>query len=218
MAKNSPRPWTRAIALAVRKRFQGEVYRRLHARSTFDPEARIRHKIARFDFSDRSRTQAYRGLIAFDKLRVLVPPRVVAAVFSTIWNRWTTARRFQRRDTPSNICCLGCASPAEDSLEHYARCSVLRDFASQRLRYSPQDGTFLPDWCGARLLDDSTRTKAAIMAYIAYRASNTARHQGGLQREAAIQCLGQLLHDAVRNHSLAATVVESVFVPRARRP
>ena len=92
LAKNSPRPWTRATALAVRKRFQGEVYRKLHARSTFDPEARIRHKIARFDFSDRSRTQAYRGLIAFDKLRVLVPPRVVAAVFSTIWNRWMTAR------------------------------------------------------------------------------------------------------------------------------
>ena len=54
------------------------------------------------------------------------------------------------------------------------------------------------------------------MAYIGYRATNSARHAGGVTGEHAAQMLGQLLHDAVRDHREAAAVVMASFVRRQR--
>ena len=41
-------------------------------------------------------------------LQALIPPRVSSFVFSLLWNRWTTARRFQNRQSISNRCILLC--------------------------------------------------------------------------------------------------------------
>lgn len=64
----------------------------------------------------------------------LVAPRVQAACFSTIWNRWCTFRRYQQRRSPRNICMLGCEGMAEDSIEHYVHCKAARKVAGSFLR------------------------------------------------------------------------------------
>ena len=54
------------------------------------------------------------------------------------------------------------------------------------------------------------------MAYVGYRATNAARHLGGTTSEYAAQMLGQLLYDAVRDHRVAAAVVQNSFNRRPR--
>ena len=64
--------------------------------------------------------------------------------------------------------------------------------------------------------DPNRRTVSAILAYIVYRATNLARHQSGVTSETAEQIMGQLLHDSVRNHGPAPSVVECIFITMAR--
>lgn len=97
-------------------------------------------------FEGNPRTQACRVIRRLEALRSLVPPRVTAAVFSTIWNSWATARRFQKRSCSSNRCVLGCPGRAEDSLEHYGRCQVVLGFACRRLNLRFKDDYALPSW------------------------------------------------------------------------
>ena len=52
-----------------------------------------------------------------------VAPRVAFTIFSTWWNRWATARRFQQK-----ACCRFCGT-AEDAIEHVAFCRVVGDIA-----------------------------------------------------------------------------------------
>ena len=52
-----------------------------------------------------------------------VAPRVAFTIFSTWWNRWATARRFQQK-----ACCRFCET-AEDAIEHIAFCRVVEDVA-----------------------------------------------------------------------------------------
>ena len=62
------------------------------------------------------------------RLSKLVAPRVAAATWSTIWNRWCTARRFQS----SKHCLLGCGHGA-DSIEHYMGCRFGRQVGAELL-------------------------------------------------------------------------------------
>ena len=85
----------------------------------------------------RIRTPAWMGRKALHNLHLLgglVAPRVVAACFSTLWNRWVTARRFQNGEHKDNCCQLGCGGGAEDSIEHYARCAQIRQVGVRYLR------------------------------------------------------------------------------------
>jgi hypothetical protein len=59
----------------------------------------------------------------------LVAPRVAAAVWGLAWNRWCTARRFQKQDR----CLLGCEDCC-DSAEHYVGCRVARKVGWRALR------------------------------------------------------------------------------------
>merc|ERR1712194_537656 len=59
----------------------------------------------------------------------LVPPRVVAAVWKTMWNVWTTQRRF---GVIRHRCLLGCDRPGnEDGIEHYSRCTITRTLGAK---------------------------------------------------------------------------------------
>ena len=83
----------------------------------------------------------------FIKLIVLVR-FLVSGGLSTIWNRWTAERRFQRRSSAANVCKLGCSSTAEDSIEHYCQCRVLDAIVSKYYQrkstrsYPPVDDFF----------------------------------------------------------------------------
>ena len=215
LAGGAARPWPDAVARKVRKGFQREISVRLRRSLHYDAENGLRHRLSRWALERTPRVLAARAVRGFSALRSLVPPRVVAAVFSTIWNRWPTARRHQQRSGGANRCQLGCPGGAEDSIEHYSHCAALRDFASRRLNFHAPDG-FLPFWCMVCDSDPKILTKSAIVAYAGYRATNTARHAGGLSSERAAEMLGQLLHDAVRGHREATAVASSCFIRRPR--
>jgi hypothetical protein len=102
--------------------FQRTAYDLLCQHAPYDAENRIRAKQERWQLcedrhlryvslSGKRKTpawQAERTLRNLHELSSLVTPRVWSAVFSTIWNRWTTARRFQQRESSNNVCALGC--------------------------------------------------------------------------------------------------------------
>ena len=132
---------------AWRLECQRTVYSFLMASSLGNPWNRIRAKYRRWKLDDaarhltifggaRERTPAWqcrRAALLLRALGAMVPPRVQAAVFSTMWNRWTTARRFQNRAK----CLLGCAGCAQDSIEHYCRCPTVRAVCLRTLRLDP---------------------------------------------------------------------------------
>eukprot|EP00973_Karenia_brevis_P009843 1331057-Karenia_brevis.AAC.1 len=72
-----------------------------------------------------------RVLSAFQLLSTRCTPRVMSAYLRTLWNGWTTDRRFRNvlvaRGVSIRPCVLGCEQ-GTDALEHYLRCPVFRDF------------------------------------------------------------------------------------------
>ena len=68
-----------------------------------------------------------RNLHAMSKV---LPPRVQAATWGWIWNKWTTEKRT--RQTRSNTCLLCRLPHTEDSAEHYCVCSVISDAMLKR--------------------------------------------------------------------------------------
>ncbi len=74
---------------------------------------------------------------------------------------------------------MGCTE-YEDSLQHYARCPIIRNWAGRRLRlhFDPREATHI--WA---LTAHSTRTpllRSAFMVYATHRAANHFRRSGTL--------------------------------------
>ena len=69
-----------------------------------------------------------RASLCISRARVSLPPFLIAALFTTWFNGWCTARRFQQRRF-----CAFCAS-GEDSIEHLACCRSLKDLFRHHLR------------------------------------------------------------------------------------
>ena len=106
LAKGSPRPWPRAVALAVRRGLQRWMTSALEQARPGDAEERMRAKLARWHLPGFPRLVAGRVLGRLRDLAGRVPPRVQAAVLGSLFNRWVTGRRFQRRYEGG--CLLGC--------------------------------------------------------------------------------------------------------------
>ena len=176
------------------------------------PHFRIRGKLQRWELPGLPRVIADRFERNLARLRYLVPPRVVAAVFSTAWNRWCTARRFQQRHRIWNFCKLGCGGSAEDSIEHYARCHIARQFHGNMLRI--RDSWLLPWWIGVQdsHAEDSCLILGSLGAYAMYRTINAPRARGGVSREEAIPALRQALHEAASGHAKAERALAMVWV------
>ncbi len=118
LARGQKEPWPARTLLSMKRSFQRAVYQRILVAQRPSSEMRMRHKLERWGFADIPRRLVRRVLSRLEQLRNLVAPRVTAAYFSALWNRWTTARRFQQRHESHNICVLGCGGLAEDSIEH----------------------------------------------------------------------------------------------------
>ena len=73
------------------------------------------------------------ALANLQTLHRMVPPRVVAAVWGTIWNRWHTHRRHGNRGEPTDVCQLGCGATEADDINHYRRCRIVRRAGSSVL-------------------------------------------------------------------------------------
>ena len=122
----------------------------------------------------------------FYRLHNLVSPRVVSAIYHTLWNGWCTRRRFQMRDS---VCLFGCAGPqSEDSIEHYSQCTKLHPFLHHFKdigRFFAFDEFFLLNHLDLEDRDVANRAIAVAAIYIAH---NRARTEG-ISQSSLVDCL-----------------------------
>ena len=119
-------------------------------------------------------------------LRDLVTLRAQSAVFSTIWNRWTTSTRFQRR----GLCVFGCSDHLDqDKIEHYCRCPVVRETLSRRLNLDPEMYANLT-LTHPLVESKETLTIIALLSYGVYRTFNALKQSGPHRREVAYDAIG----------------------------
>jgi hypothetical protein len=216
LAGGERQPWSENRTNSIKRHFQQAALRVILMARQPHAEDRIRHKQSRWKLQGLPGANARRVLRRLDLLKSLVTPRVSAAVLSTIYNRWTTARRFQRRTQSCNHCVLGCPGGAEDSIEHYARCHVVRSFGLSFLNFSFSHADALEDFvlAGADIRWSENMkdlTMLAILIYSVYRTTNTARVQGRVSSTIAKQMLGQFVKEAVRGHPISAKVVDQAW-------
>ena len=157
----------------------------------------------------------------------LVPPRVSAAVFRTIWNMWCTSRRFQQSTSFGNLkrsrvgapvnphgdhCRLGCGMIAKDSVEHYARCGVARKVLSDKLRIhvSAQRGLeFLLIGTKSQCADKELLAISALYIYALYNTFNGYRCTGPRCPDVTYQCIWQHILQGCRGHAALESSLNS---------
>jgi hypothetical protein len=216
-----------ANALLAHKSFQRKAYQLILQQEAPDAELRVRGKMERWALGDPTRhvavpltvknlTPAWssrKTLHNLNLLNQLVAPRVVAACFSTIWNRWTTARRFQRRSHHSNACQLGCGGDAEDSIEHYARCWRVRQVGRKQFRLRPDDQISLHTFllCNPHIETQQQLIASALLVYAAYRATNHFRHSSIPAPDVAYDALVQFAREGAVGHQLSARTFDEMW-------
>ena len=209
---------------AIKRNMQRAAYNLLLRHEAPSALERVRHNLKRWKLSDMSRrphvmlsvrqkTPSWQAEKTLHNLRLLgnlVPPRVVAAVFSTIWNRWTTHRRFQQRSSVTNVCSLGCSKEAENSIEHYANCACVRELGTRYLRLQGRQQinshTFM--LCNPKLTTQEDLTKAALLVYATYRAVNHQRHNPPLPHGAIYNAMTQWVREGALGHRCATQVMQ----------
>jgi hypothetical protein len=190
-------------------RFQKSVAKRISDFRRPDGEDRVRTKLVRWHLQGPAAHVARKVYGRLSGLSGLVAPRVAAACFSAIWNRWTTARRFQKRGMAQNFCVLGCGDGAEDSIEHYSRCQAVRTTGAKFLRLWLDTSleTFL--LADARLQDHDSLVCVAVLIYATYRATNRFRPLGGTDFQTASDALEQFCKRAVEGHPPSQRIVDN---------
>ena len=180
---SNPDVWSDEEFQKLRKGLQRVALVAIKALDFESPSTRIREKVERWRQVGWGITgnpgqycrQIHRRLQALSKL---VPPRVCAAVFKTLWNGWCTHRRFQRRLWDTNRCLFGCKGEAEDSLEHYCRCPIVLSVAKDSLKFSYEGVDAMNLWTLNHPWLDSNRDNlraVGLLIYGTFNAFNTSR-------------------------------------------
>ena len=174
---------------------------------------RIRDKLGRWEFLGHPRRTVEEFQVYIGVLRSLVPPRVLAAVISTAWNRWATERRWQRRWATSNRCVFGCKPEAEDSIEHYRHCSVVKEAHWKFLKIQPPlRESLLEIWVLGRSQGSrSDLVRGALGAYATYRAFNQQKFGTAVPRQELLQLFGQFLKEGALRHLGAEAALRSAW-------
>ena len=152
-----------------------------------------------------------------NQLSKLATPRVLAACFGTIWNRWTTAARFQNE----GICLLCHQIRTEDKIEHYSRCPVTKDFGRRFLRLHREHDLNLHTFTLTNPQINTTErlTSTALLIYAVYNLTNALRKDGEkLTREEAYNALTQHAREAVRGHPRSAGVLRQLWTHNKATP
>ena len=124
------------------------------------------------------------------------PPRVCTSLLRTWCNGWVTARRMQR----VGQCVLGCSG--EDSIEHYARCRIFRNFGASKLQLEEGDGQLEGFLCLHRE-PPAIRNRRALALYSLYKLHGSIRH-GATRPDIPCNALWQIVRDTVVGNSKAA--------------
>ena len=205
ITKGEPRPWSTEIALKVQKSFQKHATEKLYQTDAYDSENRVRQNLKRFGLLDRREAEA--SLTRLRRIGRAVPPRVWAATHGCIWNRWATARR---RQLSCSKCLLGCEW-GEDSVEHYAQCRRVHEFATQRLHLHCRFARPLHYWMLATP-DDNENIKhqwwerMALLHYAVLRTTNAARLCGGISSESVGRALWQATLEGAKGSNLLGAI------------
>jgi hypothetical protein len=178
----------------IRAEFQKEVAKATLPFFLDNWHNRIAHKLARWKLPGNRHHHAERTMLNLQKMGKLVAPRVAAATWGLVWNRWCTARRFQARAP----CVLGCGK-GEDSIEHYWCCPVAREAGRKLLRIDAEaDQRKASMLCATRFVSDDEQTCWALLTYAIYMATNATRKHGG--HTGKVQEVMQHVRQAVAGH------------------
>ena len=133
------------------------------------------------------------------------PPRIQAAMFSTMWNRWSTTHRYQQK---ASDCLLGCGFEGGDRIEHYCRCGIVKDLCRKRLNINPDMFANLHSFT---LTSPHIRTRSilcmvGLLNYATYKAVNNIRHRNkGVPCSADVgrDALAQAVREGAMGHQFA---------------
>ena len=192
----------------VKQNFQHEAYLQLFRNSPEHQNVhdRLRTKLKRWPSNLVARLQADRAQSLLKRLGQLVRPRVLSAVWRTLWNAWCTQRRFQK----DGACLFNCGEQARDCIEHYAFCAVFRTFrVSLQLPAATRLDDFLllshPQWSDDRLILE------AIALFCVYTCHNMARTSDQAGSESWVDSMDRPSFHAVYNHRRSAAALSTVW-------
>ena len=153
------------------------------------------------------------------KLRALVPPRVSAAVLSTVWNRWTTTRRYQQRVI---ACRFGCGIEEGDSIEHYCRCPVVQNCCRKAFNLNPKHHASLHGFTLAtpHISHRCTLTMQGLLVYAVYTTFNRIQHspKGRASPGVAYDAIVQAVREGARGHAGATKTLGERFIDAEEDP
>ena len=213
-----------------RTHFQRKAYDKLLAHGTQHPTQRTRHKFIRWELHNpathpppegttvRHNTPAWqsrRALAHLQLLPKLVPPRVCAATFSTLWNRWCTHRRYQNRQAATNKCLLGCSATAEDSIEHYCQCPITKEVIRRNLNMDPKLYANLHTFllCNTHIHTKDELASIALLMYAVYSATNHFRHNPPAPNVNIYEAVSQWLREGAKHHNAATQTLDNRWNP-----
>ena len=210
----------------MKSNFQRNAYNRALQAEPYNASTRNRDKFSRWELhvplknptppntGCRQNTpswQSRRALANLQLLQQLTPPRVCAAALSTLWNRWCTHRRYQKRHLKSNRCLLGCGSTAEDAIEHYFQCTVTQRILQKQLNLPPHLFANLHSGllCNANIRTEDQLTTIALLNYGLYNTTNYIRHTPGTPTTQITDILAQHIREGARHHPKATAVLDN---------
>ena len=173
-------------------------------------EYRIDHKLTRWSLQGNRHRHRDAVNANLRRLGKIVAPRVAAAVWGLVWNRWCTARRFQA-EAP---CVLGCGQ-GTDSIEHYIGCAVGREVGRRMLRIDGEYEQRKKLMLGVTTFDSAeVQTCWAVLTYGLYMVTNAHRGRAPTiqTREEAVQEVMQQIRQAVDGHPGAVRVLSTRWV------
>ena len=182
----------------MEKQTQRLIHEILRGQSTYNTLERIRNRFSKWNLTGWPTIHAQRCLNNLKHIMTNTAPRIGLTCWHTIHRRWCAARRFGTRTQQS--CLMGCEQQ-DDSVEHYAHCRIIREWAQRRLQLHYHHENAKMVWTQTMATTPLDLVKAAYMIYAAYRATNHFRHNGvdldhTKQKKTATEYLNQIIHEA----------------------
>ena len=215
----------------IRRKFQSWVYTALHQKSAPDIHTRFAHKLGRWKLdrptqvihdhlSVTQRTPNWQARCAHQRLKTiakLTTPRVHAAVYGAMWNRWCTLGRFRNTGR-----CRLCQQPrTKDSIEHYTFCSTVRKLASRRLRLCCTTQVNIHTFtCTNPLIRTQEQlSRAALLIYATYRALSHQRHSNSsLPPDELFNAMCQWVVEGARGHARTCQTLANTWTEHQGTP
>jgi len=140
-------------------------------------------------------------------LTKLVAPRVACAFFKMLWNGWGTDYRFQK----NSGCKLGCGSEyANDSIEHYCCCQVVKEVAWKKLKRKAMKDSML---LAANNMTPEDITAYSLLCYAIFTSLITvAKYSPVNSRKSGFDLISHKLIEGVRGHKPSQRFLDTVWV------